>query len=124
MKFKNLEDRMLYRRSLTDYKLIPNDYVLIMLDGRSFSSTIKRYFKKTIWWYIDWNDFDDGKKYGRFIYKEEVHMKSEQFGEFIRDKFVVHNAWLLRDENGKKNFEKLSKIPQKWYKNWEIFNFW
>lgn len=62
---------------------------------------------------IDWNSFDDGKKYGRFIYKEEVHMKSEQFGEFIRDKFVVHNAWLLRDENGKKNFEKLSKIPQK-----------
>ena len=46
MKFKNLEDRMLYLRSLTDYKLIPNDYVLIMLDGRSFSSTIKRYFKK------------------------------------------------------------------------------
>ena len=40
-------------------------------------------------------------------------MKSEQFGEFIRDKFVVNNAWLLRDENGKKNFEKLSKIPQK-----------
>lgn len=37
-------------------------------------------------------------------------MKSEQFGEFIRDKFVVHNAWLLRDENGKKNFEKLSKF--------------
>lgn len=37
---------MLYLRSLTDYKLIPNDYVLIMLDGRSFSSTIKRYFKK------------------------------------------------------------------------------
>ena len=27
MKFKNLEDRMLYLRSLTDYKLIPNDYV-------------------------------------------------------------------------------------------------
>ena len=270
MKFKNLEDRMLYLRSLTDYKLIPNDYVLIMLDGRSFSSTIKRYFKKPFddtfinimnetalylcnnvqgckfayvqsdeisliltdfetpetdsffgyrlekilslcasiatsrfnqlmtieainrcnkdtynkdeifnlimdmklhqfdckawnvssyndifaWlqyrqndcernskqqtarvylshkectgkqadeqisvlkdkYNIDWNDFDDGKKYGRFIYKEEVHMKSEQFGEFIRDKFVVHNAWLLRDENGKKNFEKLSKIPQK-----------
>ena len=53
------------------------------------------------------------KKYGRFIYKEEVHMSSEQFGEFIRDKFVIHNAWLLRDKNGKKNFEKLSKIPRK-----------
>ena len=59
------------------------------------------------------NDINNEKKYGRFMYKEEVHMKSEQFGEFIRDKFVVHNAWLLRDENGKKNFEKLSKIPRK-----------
>ena len=46
MKFENIEDRMLYLRSLTDYKLMPNSYVMVMLDGRSFSSTIKKYFKK------------------------------------------------------------------------------
>lgn len=46
MKFKNLEDRMLYFRSLTDYKLLPNSYVLIMLDGRSFSKLIKNKFEK------------------------------------------------------------------------------
>ncbi|MBR6517647.1 MAG: tRNA(His) guanylyltransferase Thg1 family protein [Bacilli bacterium] len=54
MKFKTLEDRMLYFRSLSDYKLIPNSYVIIMLDGRSFSKLIKNKFEKP---------FDD-----RFIY--------------------------------------------------------
>ena len=62
---------------------------------------------------IDWNDFDDGKKYGRFVYKETVTMNSEQYGTFERDKFIVHSAWILNDENGKEKFEKLSKIPQK-----------
>lgn len=46
MKFTKLEDRMLYFRSLTDYKLLPNSYVLIMLDGRSFSKIIKNKFEK------------------------------------------------------------------------------
>lgn len=270
MKFDNIEDRMLYLRSLTDYKLIPNSYVMVMLDGRSFSSTIKKYFKKPFddtfidimnetarylceriqgckfayvqsdeislvitdfdtpetdaffgyrlekilplcasmatskfnqlmtieainrtcneqfsklelidiinnmklhefdckaWnvpsyndvytWFlyrqldcirnskqqtartylshkectskkvdelidiltdtknIDWNTFDDGKKYGRFIYKETVHMKSEEYGEFDRDKFVIHSGYILNDENNRKNFEKTSKIPIK-----------
>ena len=62
---------------------------------------------------IDWNAYDDGKKFGRFIYKEEVAMNSEQYGSFERDKFVVHSAWVLREENGREMFEKLSKIPQK-----------
>ena len=272
MKFKGLEDRMLYYRGLSDYRLIPNSYVLLMLDGRSFSSFVKNYFDKPFddkfinmmnetakylcekiqgckfayvqsdeislvitdfdtpnsdsffgyrlekilsisasmasakfnqlmtlealrravdgldeygcinteevianvkllefdckawnvpsyndvfaWnlfrqndclknskqqaaqaWLphkqlvnktadeqiallkekqgIDWNDFDDGKKYGRFIYKETVTMNSEQYGTFERDKFVIHSAWVLNDENGKEKFEKLSKIPQK-----------
>lgn len=46
MKFSNLEDRMLYFRSLTDYRLMPNSYVIIMLDGRSFSKIIKNNFEK------------------------------------------------------------------------------
>lgn len=277
MKFDNLEDRMLYYRGLTDYKLIPNSYVIIMLDGRSFSKSIKKYFKKPFddkfihimnevtlylcnniqgckfgyvqsdeislvltdfdtpgsdsffkyrlekicsicaslatskfnqlmfieeiyrnealhkikiyeqfskedviniinnmklyefdckawnvssyndvfaWllyrqndcirnskqqaastylsynecvklnvdeqidllynkYNIDWNKYDDGKKYGRFIYKEEVTMKSEQYGEFKRTKFNIHNAWVLNLEKGKEMFNFLSKIPQK-----------
>lgn len=264
MKFDSLEERMLYYRSLTDVKLIPNSYVLLMLDGRAFSSFVKNYFEKPFddkfitmmnetakylcekiqgckfayvqsdeislvvtdfdtpnsdsffgyriekilsicasmaaakfnqlmtiealrranensnaediisnakllefdckaWnvptyndvfaWFIwrqndciknskqqtaqtwishkdlnnkttdeqivilkektgiDWHDFEDDKKYGRFIYKEPVTMYSEQYGQFMRNKFVVHNAWSLQDENGKEKFEEYSKIP-------------
>lgn len=45
MDFKNLKDRMLYYRSLTDYKVMPNCYTLVMLDGRSFSKLIKKKYK-------------------------------------------------------------------------------
>lgn len=45
MKFNNLADKCNYYRSLTDYKLIPNQPVLVMLDGRSFSKVIKKRFK-------------------------------------------------------------------------------
>ncbi len=41
-----LEDRMLYYRGLTDYKLMPKSYVMVMLDGRSFSTFTKKYFKE------------------------------------------------------------------------------
>ena len=46
MIFKNIEEEALYYRSLTDYKLLPNSYVICMLDGRSFSSFTKRHFAK------------------------------------------------------------------------------
>jgi len=46
MRFKSLEDRMLYYRGLTDYKLMPRSYVMVMVDGRSFSHLIKNKFKK------------------------------------------------------------------------------
>lgn len=45
MKKEKIEDRMLYYRGLTDYKLLSNEYVIIMLDGRSFSHFCKQ-FKK------------------------------------------------------------------------------
>ena len=46
MAFKSLEDKCLYYRSLTDYRLMPNCYVVCMLDGRSFSRNIKNKFEK------------------------------------------------------------------------------
>ena len=46
MKFKNLEEKGKYYRSLTDYKLLPNSYVIVMLDGRAFSRMVKNRFKK------------------------------------------------------------------------------
>lgn len=46
MQFKNLEDKCLYYRGLSDYKLLPNSYVIVFLDGRSFSHMVKNKFQK------------------------------------------------------------------------------
>lgn len=40
----SLEERMLMYRSQTDYRLSKNSYVLMMLDGRSFSRKVKKRF--------------------------------------------------------------------------------
>jgi len=41
----SLEERMLMYRSQTDYRLPKNSYVLMMLDGRSFSRKVKKRFE-------------------------------------------------------------------------------
>ena len=46
MNFETLKEKQEYYRHLTDYRLIPNSYVLVMLDGRSFSKKVKNRFKK------------------------------------------------------------------------------
>lgn len=43
--FKTLEEKGLYYRGLTDYKLMTGLYTIVMVDGRSFSSLIKNKFK-------------------------------------------------------------------------------
>lgn len=45
MKFKNLKEKCEYYRSLTDYKLLPNGYIILMLDGHCFSRMVKKKFK-------------------------------------------------------------------------------
>ena len=46
MIYKTLGEEALYCRSLTDYRLMPNGYIICMLDGRSFSKMIKNKFDK------------------------------------------------------------------------------
>ena len=46
MKFNSLEEKCKYYQSISDYKLIPNSYVLVHCDGRAFSSLIKKRFKQ------------------------------------------------------------------------------
>lgn len=46
MYFKTLEKKCLYYRGLTDYKLLPGSYVIVMLDGKNFSRLVKNKFKK------------------------------------------------------------------------------
>lgn len=46
MIYKSLKDKCEYYRSLTDYRLLPNGYTLVMIDGKNFSSLIKKKFKR------------------------------------------------------------------------------
>ena len=46
MKFDTLKQKCEFYRSLTDYKLMPNSYVLAMVDGHCFSKMIKNQFDK------------------------------------------------------------------------------
>lgn len=46
MKFENLKEKCEYYRSLTDYKILPNSNMIIMLDGHSFSKKVKKAFKR------------------------------------------------------------------------------
>lgn len=51
MIFKTLKDKCEYYRGLTDYRLLPNGYVLVMIDGKNFSKLIKNKFEKP---FDDW----------------------------------------------------------------------
>ena len=60
---------------------------------------------------IDWMDFDDGKKYGRFIYKEEFEMTNIDGIPYTRNKWTVHNAFPLTGEGARERFDSLNLIP-------------
>lgn len=51
MIFKNLKDKCNYYRDLTDYKLMPNCYIMVMIDGKNFSKLVKNKFNKP---FDDW----------------------------------------------------------------------
>lgn len=51
MIFKSLKEKCEYYRSLTDYRLVPNGYVIVMIDGKNFSRLIKNKFEKP---FDDW----------------------------------------------------------------------
>jgi len=46
MNFKNLKEKCNYYRDLTDYRILPNSNILVMLDGKNFSTLVKNHFKK------------------------------------------------------------------------------
>lgn len=63
---------------------------------------------------ISWeNDFDDGKKYGRFIWREATEVIGKNGQSTIRSKFNIHPGFPLVGEEGLKNFEKLNSIPRR-----------
>jgi tRNA(His) 5'-end guanylyltransferase len=50
---------------------------------------------------IDWNTFDPGMKYGRFIWKETEHFISDQYGEYDRSVWKAHEGWELSKDKEK-----------------------
>lgn len=60
---------------------------------------------------IDWNDFDDGMKYGRFIYKTKVYNVNDEGDSYVRNKWVTYNAFPLFEKDGKIEFKNLNIIP-------------
>lgn len=46
MRFESLKEKCEYYRGLTDYRVVPNSYILAMVDGHCFSKMIKNKFKK------------------------------------------------------------------------------
>lgn len=62
---------------------------------------------------IDWNDYDDGKKYGRFIYKEYEERPTPNGETCLRSVWKAHNAFPIYEEGGKERFINLDKIPFK-----------
>ena len=60
---------------------------------------------------INWGDFDDGVKYGRFIYKVKVMTKIPQLHQEVeRYMWHIHNAFKITDN--KERFNKLNIIPK------------
>lgn len=77
------------------------------LCGLNTDEQIELLFNKTK---VDWNSFDDGKKYGRLIYKVEEEFETVINGEtvkFIRNKFKANNGF---DLTIVENREKLKDI--------------
>ena len=50
---------------------------------------------------IDWNTFEPGMKYGRFIWKETEHFISDQYGEYDRSVWKAHEGWELSKDKEK-----------------------
>lgn len=61
---------------------------------------------------IDWNSFTDDKKYGRFVWKEEVQFINEKGEKYVRHKWQTHNAFPLTDETNRIKFHEMNVIPK------------
>lgn len=62
---------------------------------------------------IDWNMYPDNKKYGRFIYKEQVEKPLPNGEMCLRNVWETHDAFQLSEDNGKQKLLELNVIPIK-----------
>ena len=80
------------------------------LVGKNTDEQIKMLLEKTN---IDWNNYTDDKKYGRFIYREEVEipLPNDTEGSCIRHKWMAHDAFPLYENDSKEKLIKMNLIP-------------
>lgn len=58
---------------------------------------------------IDWNCFDNGKKYGRFIYKvKEDFWNQEMQLSYVRNVWNIFDAYPLNDSENREQFINLN----------------
>ena len=61
---------------------------------------------------VDWNDYDEGKKYGRFIYKETEHFHNDKLNsDYDRSVWKEHPGFPIIGEEGRERFLSLNIIP-------------
>lgn len=62
---------------------------------------------------IDWNRYNDGLKYGRFVYRESAMFQKEINGEIVefeRNAFTVHNGFDLTIEGNRNKLKNILNI--------------
>ena len=62
---------------------------------------------------IDWNKYSDDKKYGRFIYKEQIEKPIPNGETCLRNVWLAHDAFELYESGGKQRLLELGVIPIK-----------
>jgi hypothetical protein len=61
---------------------------------------------------VDWYEFPNNKKYGRFIWKEEVRLVSDDGYHYTRHMWKTHDAYPLNDEHNREIFHSMNIIPK------------
>jgi tRNA(His) 5'-end guanylyltransferase len=61
---------------------------------------------------VDWHEFPNDKKYGRFIWKEEVQLVSDDGYQYTRHMWKTHDAYPLNDEHNRDIFHSMNIIPK------------
>lgn len=61
---------------------------------------------------IDWNDYEPGMKYGRFIWKEYREYTDPKYGTYQRSVYEAKPAWILNSPEGRAKFMNLLNLSE------------
>lgn len=61
---------------------------------------------------IDWNIFEPGMKYGRFVWKEYREYNDPKYGTYKRSVYEAKPAWILNSSEGRETFMNLLNLEK------------